>query len=262
MVGARVPRAIEKDIDLADSVTGLGCELSVAPATASPDRNKLLSILLATLGLDSLGRASPKAVHSILGVDQWFCLLSRPHFACFRDTYAFVLREPGEVAVTVPKSVIDELMLFCALTPLLTADPSRQWLPLVAATDAAPEYGFGTSICGLPVAEVAAIGRKAERRGDYVRLARAGGVFDEPERSRLGKPHRLGLCKEDFTDVLSLKAARPEHAGVMELKGVLLSLRWLLRSTSRHHRRIVMQIDATAALCAVAKGRTGAPAFH
>ena len=70
------------------------------------------------------------------------------------------------MAVTVPKSVIDELMLFCSLAPLLTADLSRQWLPLVAAADAAPEFGFGTSVCSMPSAEGAAIGRKAERRGD------------------------------------------------------------------------------------------------
>ncbi len=61
---------------------------------------------------------------------------------------------------------------------------------------------------------------------------------------------------------MSLKAARPEHAGVMELKGVLLTLRWLMRSSARHGKRAVMLIDAKAALCAVAKGRTNAPAFH
>ena len=41
-----------------------------------------------------------------------------------------------------------------------------------------------------------------------------------------------------------------------------MSLRWLLRSASRHGKRIVMLIDAKAALCAVAKGRTNTPAFH
>ncbi len=262
MVDAGVPGAVEKDIDLADSLTGPGCELTASPAAASPERSKLLSVLLATLGLDARRHASPKAVHSLLGLDQWFCLLSRPHFSCFRDAYAFVVREPSELPIAVPRSVVDELMLFCSLAPLLTADLSREWLPLITATDAAPEYGFGSSICCLPEAEVAAIGRKAERRGDYVRLERRGGDTDEPERTRLGKPHSLGLCKDDFRDVLSLKATKPEHAGVMELKGVLLTLRWLMRSSARHGKRVVMLIDAKAALCAVAKGRTNAPAFH
>ncbi len=56
--------------------------------------------------------------------------------------------------------------------------------------------------------------------------------------------------------------AKPEHAGIMELKGVLLSLRWLLRSSRRHGKRIVLLVDAKAALGAVAKGRTSAPAFR
>ena len=36
MVDAGVPGAVEKDIDLADSLTGLGCELTTSPAAASP----------------------------------------------------------------------------------------------------------------------------------------------------------------------------------------------------------------------------------
>ncbi len=259
---ANVPRAVDKDIDLAASLTGLGCELASVPPAAGPARDKLRTVFLATLGLDASRRASPRALHGLLGVDQWFCLLSRPHFACFRETCNFVLREPSDVPVEVPRGVINELLVFCALAPLLTADLSREWLPLLTATDAAPEYGFGTSVCHLSTDEVAAIGRKAERRGEYVRLARAGGVSGEPEKTRLGQPHRLGLCKDDFRDVLSVKAARPEHAGVMELKGVLLSLRWLLRLSRRHGKRIVLLVDAKAALRAVAKGRTNAPAFH
>ena len=62
--------------------------------------------------------------------------------------------------------------------------------------------------------------------------------------------------------MLSLKATRPEHAGIMELKGVLLSRRWVFRPARRHSKRLVLLIDAKAALCAVAKGRTNAPAFH
>ena len=109
-------------------------------------------------------------------------------------------------------------MLFAALAPLLTAGMDRDWLPLVVATDAAPEYGFGTSVCPLSRDRVADLGRKAERRGDYIRLSRLGEEDDEPERPRLGRPHRLQLAKSDFRDVLCLKATRAEHASIMELK--------------------------------------------
>ncbi len=171
-------------------------------------------------------------------------------------------RLPENEVQDVPTSVICELSLFVSLAPLLTAVLDRQWLPLVTACDAAPEYGFGASVCRVAAEVMAEIGRKAERRGDYVRLARDGTADDESERPRLGRPHRLNLNKASFRDVLSIKAEKVEHSGVMELKGVKLLFRWLLRSAKHFHRRIVMLIDAKAALCALAKGRTGAPSFR
>jgi hypothetical protein len=262
LAASGIPRAVEKDISLASRMTGLGCEISASPPLVSPDAAKLHWLLLASLGLDLGGRASPRCVHSALGVSNWLCILSRPHFSCFDDAYRFVLREPPESVTAVPRDVRNEFVLFASLAALLPAALDREWLPLVAATDAAPEYGFGTSVRELPCDRIAEIGRKAERRGDFVRLDRLGDAEDEPERPRLGRPHRLGLQKSDFKDVLSLQASKPEHAGIMELKGVLLSLRWLLRAARRYHKRIVMLIDAKAALCAVAKGRTNAPAFR
>ena len=241
---------------------GLGCEISSDPPLVSPDASKLNTLLLGAIGLDVSGRASPRGVHSALGVSNWFCILSRPHFSCFDAAYGFVRREPPESPVAVPRAVRNEFVLFTALAALLPAALDREWLPLLTATDAAPEFGFGTSVCELSCDEIAAIGRKAERRGDYVRLERLGDEEDEAERPRLGRPHRLGLQKSDFRDVISLRATKQEHSGVMELKGVLLSLRWLLRSAARHSKRIVMLIDAKAALSAVAKGRTSAPAFQ
>ena len=62
--------------------------------------------------------------------------------------------------------------------------------------------------------------------------------------------------------MLSIRAARREHSGILEFKGVLLGLRWLLRSSSRFGCRLLFLIDAKAALCAVAKGRTGSPVFN
>ncbi len=259
---AGIPRAREKDIDLADHIVGLGCELSTNPPLAAPESSKLLHLLMAILGLDEVRVSSPRAVHSALGVSNWFCILSRPHFACFEESYGFVRREPAEEAIPVPQDVCNEFMLFAALAPLLSAGLDRQWLPLIAATDAAPEFGFGLSVCPCAVERVTALGRKAERRGDFVRLDRRGDEDDEAQRPRLGKPHLLGLAKSDFRDILSLRASEVEHPGVMELKGVLLALRWLLRSRSRFHKRILLLVDAKAALSAVAKGRTNAPSFR
>ena len=166
-------------------------------------------------------------------------------------------REPGNVKQSVPERVVNELLIFAGLSPLLSASLEREWCPTVVATDAAPEYGIGVSIANLPAAEVGRLGALSERRGDYIRLNRDMSVA-EPERPRVGTPTRLGLRQEDFKDVLSIRATRREHSGILELKGVLTGLRWILRSARHLHKRLLFLIDAKAALSAVAKGRSGA----
>ena len=170
-------------------------------------------------------------------------------------------RLPGEKTQPVPRAVLDELLIFAALAPLLTAALDRQWCTTVVATDTAPEFGLGVSVADLPLDEVASLGTLSERRGDFIRLSRDGSTA-EPEKPRVGNPHRLHLRQEDFRDVLSIRAQRREHSGILELKGVLLGLRWLLRSTSRFGSRLLFLIDAKAALCAVAKGRSGSSFFN
>ena len=257
---AGIPRAIDKDIDGADALTALGCHLTTTPPLASPDASKLRKLLCGILGAVDARQASPKGLHGLLGLASWFCILSRPHYACFSTVYEFVRREPETTLTALPRVAIDELCIFLALAPLLTAGLDRDWMPLLTATDASPAFGFGASVCKLPIDDIARIGRKAEKRGDFVRLTRETGDT-EPEKSRLGTPHYLGISKNDFTDVLCVKARVAEHAGIMELKGILMLLKWILRSKTHFHRRIVMLIDAKAPLSAVAKGRTGSPAF-
>ncbi len=150
--------------------------------------------------------ASLKAVHRILGVCSWFGVVSRPHYSCFRSVYSFVDRAPAETQLDVPEAVVGEFVLFVALAPLLAAGLDREWLPLLLASDAAPEYGFGTSVGPLSCRDIAALGRKSERRGDFVRLERPDGENEEPERFRLGRLHKLPIEKERLQ-------RRPEHQG-------------------------------------------------
>ena len=80
------------------------------------------------------------------------------------------------------------------------------------------------------------------------------------EISRLGRqPHRFPLSKAAFRTVVSTRASFKAHSGTLEAQAVALSLRWLLRSVSRHSRRTVLFVDATAVCGAIAKGRSSAP---
>ncbi len=198
----------------------------------------------------------------MLGLAQWFCILSRPHFGCFNQVYRFARVEPTDVIRDVPVAVLRELSLFCVLAPLIWADLSRVWEPELFATDAAPEYGMGVSWRRCDLATVQRLGTKAEKRGDFVRLNKDGLIDVGAEKPRPGSPVHFPLHFASFAPVLSLKARYPEHSSSLELRGVLLGLRWALRSQRRFGRRLLFLIDAKAALAAVAKGRSGAWRFR
>ncbi len=185
-------------------------------------------------GLDGVESATPGVLASLVGVCQWFALLNRPFFSIFDKVFAFARREPQDVATLLPVGTKAELSLFTALVPLLVAELARDYAPIIAASDAAPEFGFGVSVASADDRTLRDLGRLAERRGDYVRLDRAGDPDAEPEKPRLGTAHRLALRRCDFEAVLSLRAKRIEHSGVLEVNGALILLKWLSRSTRFH----------------------------
>ena len=246
----------EKDVTAAEELTGMGCHLTGNPPRAEPDACSIRRAVLAIWGLQSRASATPGAVSSLLGVCQWFALLARPAFAVFRDVYAFTARRPLDVALPVPRRTKEELALFSALAPLVRTTLARNYAPVIIASDAAPEFGFGVSIASADPGTLKELGRLAERRGDYVRLNREQDPDAEPERERLGQAHRIALRRCDFRHVLSVRAKRIEHSGVLELNGALLLLRWLSRVPRHHGKRLFILLDAKAVLGALQKGRS------
>ena len=65
-----------------------------------------------------------------------------------------------------------------------------------------------------------------------------------------------------FRTLLSVKARYAAHSGALEAAGVTILLRWLLRSPSRHGRRVSALVDAQAVIGAITKGRSSAPTLR
>ena len=251
-----VARNVNKDISLAAEMTALGCDISAAPPLVEPCKRKLVKFVAAVCDLLEAPTASPVVVNSVLGTAQWFCLLQRSLFSIFNAIYRFVQLEPSWKPALLPAAVKNELLVCLVLSPLLPAALDRPFLSELLACDAAPQYGFGVCslACGRKVVEE--VGRYAERRGDYVRLQAAAG--DEPEVPRLGVPRRLPFCKGDFKPLISTRAKWPAHSGVLECHGVLLTVKWVCRSRSRQGHRVVILVDAKAAIGSISKGRSSA----
>ena len=86
--------------------------------------------------------------------------------------------------------------------------------------------------------EAVELGRFSDRRGDFVRLRRGGDEQDESPKPRHGVPRELRIHKKHFTDIYSVKACLIEHPGVLEARGVVMLIRWWLRSAVRHSTRV------------------------
>ena len=260
MAESCIPRKTSKDVTLTEHVTALGCDLSSRPHMAEPAAAKLAACFCSLLDRLNRGMAAPKAANGLLGVLQWFCLLQRPAFSVFDNIYEFARRQPQHIPQELPKLVMVELAVACGLLPLLAVSLDRPYHEELLACDAAPEFGFG--VCAAPCSQdiLHRLGCLAERRGDFVRLYREDG--DEPEVPRLGTPHRLNMPKHSFKTVVSSRAKWGAHSGVLEAHGLLLVLKWVGRNWRKHHKRLVVLVDAKAVLGAAAKGRSSAPALR
>ena len=254
-----IPRNRRKDVSLAGSITALGCDLSNNPPIAEPAAARFCKAVCKTLDVLHAEVATPRGLHGLLGVWEWFALLQRGFYSIYSEVYKFVQRTPEWRRTKVPEAVLNELLTTLLLSPLLAVGLDRLPLDTLVATDACPDFGFGVCTSHCAPQDASKVCRMAERRGDFVRLTTLPG--DPVELSRSGKPRRLKLTQRNFPTVVSKRAKWRAHAGVLEVHGYLLGLKWAARSPKRHHRKVAFLVDAKAVVGAAAKGRSSAHAF-
>jgi len=268
-VTSRVDRAFDsigvvknpaKDVNGALSESCIGIDLERGTHLAA-NAGKLGTVLPALVELLSVRQIAPLGLAGLLGVVQWFDQLARPLFSVLDTVYEFERRAGPRTRQALSDCHLSELLVVLALAPLWEADLTRTWLPQLVASDASTSFGFGA--CAAPCSPDVArrIGRLSEKRGDYVRLRREGDDDDEAERERIGLPHRLHLPKAAFSTILSQRCHYVASPGELEAAGLVLLLRWLCRSASKHGHRVVILVDAKAVLGAAAKGRSSAPSL-
>ncbi|CAE7806167.1 HET-E1, partial [Symbiodinium necroappetens] len=165
-----MPKNATKDVTLQQSMTALGCELTSKPPAAEPSAPKLVTLFMALLDVFCVGEASPAGLNRLLGLEQWFCLLSRPMYSIFDSIYEFVRKEPQDRVQPLPSKLRVELVVAAFLAPLLGADLGRRFLPRLIACDASGSFGFGVSYMKCSSSLVKEVSQFSERRGDFVRF--------------------------------------------------------------------------------------------
>ena len=246
-------RNAAKDVTDECFATCVGVQLEEGTHWGVPPQ-RCIAMMVSLLFVLSRGKASPKQVQQILGVQQWFDLLSRCKLSVYNKVYSFV-RDPMDSAlVRVPPEVLFELCVSMLLGVFWRVDLRRPFLPLISATDASTTFGFGASVARVSPAFARRVARVAEKQGDFVVLD--GGYLLGQSAKRLGQAHNIDISMTEFVHVLSVRSKHAAHVNVLEGEAFLMWLRWLLRSRQRHCARTVVLVDSSVWCCAVAKGRS------
>ena len=249
----QIVRNKRKDVDDSLSATCVGVALEDGTHLAVPPA-RCLAMLFCLSYLLCRRKSSPKQVHQLLGVQQWYDLLCRCKLAAYDKVYECVRDEADTCVKTVPHLVLFELCAAMFLGFFWRQDLQRPFLPLLCATDASTEYGFGASVARLPVPMIRRLARIAEKLGAYVVMD--GGFSPENAAKRLGQVHKLDISLDDFTDMFSIKSKHGAHINVLEGEAFVIWLRWILRSRKRHCTRVVVLVNSAVWLGAAAKGRS------
>lgn len=245
-------RNTAKDVNDELVATCVGVALEQGTHLGVPSA-RCLAMMVSVVHLLSCAEASPKQVQQQLGVQQWFDLLRRCKLSVYNKVYDFI-RDPHDTRPRrLPHEALFELGIGMLLGFFWQVDLRKPFLPLLSATDASTEFGFGGSIARLPADMIRRLARISEKQGDYVVLD--GGTSTKPAK-RLGQAHQLGLSLDDFVDIFSVKSRHSAHINVLEGEAFLLWLRWILRCRRRHCSQVVVLVDSSVWLGAAAKGRS------
>lgn len=143
----------------------------------------------------------------------------------------------------LPTNVLAELCIGFALGIYWQVDLRSPFLPLLSATDASTQHGFGASVMKAGTALIRRLASISEKQGDYIVLD--GGIVTGPSARRLGEANELNISTNDFTDIFSIRHKFPGHINVLEGEAFISWLRRILRSRRRHSTKLVMLVDSS-----------------
>ena len=252
-----IPVRADKNVDWELRGVTLGCDFDGYEGFLDPSAAKQLQTLWDALSLLDRTQVTVDEVRSVMGSLQWYDLLVRSKLAAYDSIYSVTDSDLSNVACHIPSSARTELFLSLSLSIFWSADLSKPYAPMVAATDASTCYGFGVAVASAPDHVIRQIGRYSEKRGDYVQLKGAAPA-KRPSRNKTSAKtaHRLPLSMDSFRTVLSVRAKNPAHVNILEAEALLLWLRWLVRGPKYHNTKAVCLCDSKVTIGAVCKGRS------
>ena len=218
--------------------------------------DKVVYALTGAIALAGAQRVAPQQMASYIGTIQWYALTRRELLSVLDDSYRHMRGAPYRRAAPIKDTTRFEIIVSATLAIFWQSDMRDPLLNLLGATDASTSYGYGAAVATLDTGDTQALIRQAQSKRSRATLNDVD--MDVDLSPALGAPCTLPLEKGDFRQLFSVRARKAAHVNLMEGTAVLLYLEWLLRSTQRHGRRVVILNDSKVMIGALEKGRSSA----
>ena len=218
----------------------LGAESDLNRRLVLPKSEKFGVVICATRGVVMSGFASPHEVDVLLGHWTHYALLQRTLYSIMDEVYEFVRRPPSG-PVAIPQGVRRELAMLVALAPLVRADLSLDWCPVVSMVDAGPQLG--------------AVVYSEFKRADVAKEGRLGlvtgweyGMPPSPvPEAWSNRGWRLGAQQQ---------WRNQEHNNITEGRCVVMAVQRLSRCRKGRQCRMLVVTDSLVVLGSFRKGRS------
>jgi hypothetical protein len=114
----------------------IGWSLDGAAATIRPTHRRAWKIILAVRALQCNPRGSSKLIERIVGHMSFIALLRRESLSCFNSVYDYIRAKHHSPSHPIPEKVMQELVAFAGVVPLIWIDARAAWSEEVLMCDA------------------------------------------------------------------------------------------------------------------------------
>jgi hypothetical protein len=246
--------------DAVRTVTALGMDVNGLDGTVSISSGRHYKMILATVHLLWKERVTGHAVSVVVGLWTWNLLLRRPALSALKCCYSFIERHRWSEAELWP-SVRRELITLIGLAPLLHTSLRYEWYQSVMASDAstmaagvvATAFVEGLVHQLWPSTLSALLFCTTDDlvtdEGDH--LEETGGATTE-------SPSTTLTLKSDhhWSTIISYPWRKDEHINALELRAVILAVRWVLSHPSSARKRVMLLVDSAVVYYILRKGRS------
>jgi hypothetical protein len=254
------------------AVAVLGVEICGAQRTITLSVERHSRILRATVALLCQPLVSARELARVLGAWTWELLLRRPVLAALKHCYRFVNRYLHSPPRPLWPSVVRELSVLSALSPLLSVDLQAPWADHLIATDSSSRAGGVVSTALRPDLLHTLWPLSALHLRSLLQQTQCPPPLSDPALPALSQPAvtaspppatvsevQQPVRAARWSTLISHEWEKEEHINALELEAMQLGLQWHASRSSSAGVRLPVLLDSSTAYYITRKGRSASP---